>query len=261
MQTATAYGRISGRVALVTGASGDLGAEIARRLIDAGARVAVLDQAHDSLLRRFSALAAHHDSEQLLLLPACDISDPAQVEAAIAQTVAAFGGLDMLVNNAAMVTPRAPIGDLDPTMWSRTLEVNLTGSWLMARAAIARMTAAGSGGVILNIASQLGHVAARNNGVYGLTKAALIAMSRAIAVDHAAAGIRGLSLSPGAIMTSRLTDRYGSESAVNEALAKHYLAGEIGRVEEVAEAALFLLNGGRFLNGSDLLVDGGYTAV
>lgn len=257
----TAYARIAGRVALVTGAAGDLGAEIARRLIEVGARVAVLDQAHPPLVKRFSALASGIDSKRLLVLPACDISDPGQAEAAVAQAVANFGSLDMLVNNAALVTPRAPIGELDPAMWTRTLEVNLTGSWLLARAAIAQMTASGAGGTILNIASQLGHVAARNNGVYGLTKAALIAMSRAIAVDHAAAGIRGLSLSPGAIMTSRLTDRYGSEAAVNEALAKHYLAGEIGRVDEVADAALFLLNGGRFLNGSDLLIDGGYTAV
>jgi NAD(P)-dependent dehydrogenase (short-subunit alcohol dehydrogenase family) len=256
----TAFPRIDGRVALVTGAAGDLGAEISRRLLDAGARVAVLDTAQQALVQRFSVLGAT-EAGRLLLLPACDIADAAQVEDAVSRTVAAFGGLQMLVNNAAMVTPRGPIGELDPAMWQRTLDVNVTGSWLMARAAIAQMTAAGSGGVILNIASQLGHVAARNNGVYGMTKAALIAMSRAIAVDHAAAGIRALSLSPGAIMTSRLTDRYGSEQAVNDALARLYLAGEIGRVEEVAEAALFLLNGGRFLNGSDLLIDGGYTAV
>jgi NAD(P)-dependent dehydrogenase (short-subunit alcohol dehydrogenase family) len=166
----------------------------------------------------------------------------------------------MLVNNAAVVTPRGPIGDLDLPMWQRTLDVNVTGSWLMARAAIPAMAAVG-GGVILNIASQLGHVASRHNGVYGMTKAALIAMARAIAVDHADSGIRALSLSPGAIMTSRLTNRYGSEEAVNEALARHYLAGEIGHVGEVAEAAVFILNGGRFLNGTDMLIDGGYTAV
>jgi NAD(P)-dependent dehydrogenase (short-subunit alcohol dehydrogenase family) len=255
-----AFQRIDGRVALVTGAAGDLGAAISLQLLGAGARVAVLDTAHQALARRFSGLSPA-DAGRMLLLPPCDIADAAQAERAVADTVAAFGALDMLVNNAAMVTPRGPIGELDPAMWQRTLDVNVTGSWLMARAAIARMTAAGSGGVILNIASQLGHVAARNNGVYGMTKAALIAMSRAIAVDHASAGIRALSLSPGAIMTSRLTDRYGSEQAVNDALARLYLAGEIGRVEEVAEAALFLLNGGRFLNGSDLLIDGGYTAV
>ena len=254
-----ASSRIEGRVALVTGAAGDLGATMTQRLLDAQARVAVLDFEAGALASRFQGHAATRDG-RLLVLPACDIADPVQSARAVEETASGLGGLHMLVNNAAVVTPRGPIGDLDLANWRRTLDVNITGSWLMARAAIPLMAAAG-GGVILNIASQLGHVASRNNGVYGMTKAALIAMARAIAVDHAASGIRALSLSPGAIMTSRLTDRYGSEAAVNEALAKHYLAGEIGRVEEVAEAAVFLLAGGRFLNGTDMLIDGGYTAV
>lgn len=251
--------RIAGRVALVTGAAGDLGAAITQRLLDAQARVAVLDFEAGALANRFREHAAIRDG-RLLMLPACDIADPVQSAQAVAQAVSGLGSLHMLVNNAAVVTPRGPIGELDLASWQRTMDVNVTGSWLMARAAIPLMASAG-GGVILNIASQLGHVASRNNGVYGMTKAALIAMARAIAVDHAASGIRALSLSPGAIMTSRLTDRYGSESAVNEALAQYYLAGEIGRVEEVAEAAVFLLAGGRFLNGTDMLIDGGYTAV
>jgi NAD(P)-dependent dehydrogenase (short-subunit alcohol dehydrogenase family) len=254
-----AYSRIQGRVALVTGAAGDLGATIAHKLLEARARVAVLDCSVDSLARRHSSHPAVAEG-RLLILEACDIADPDQVMRAVTRTCSELGPLTMLVNNAAMVTPRSAIGDLDLDSWRRTLDVNITGSWLMARAAIPPMSSAG-GGVILNIASQLGHVAARFNGVYGMTKAALIAMARAIAVDHAAAGIRALSLSPGAIMTSRLTDRYGSEQAVNDSLARYYLAGEIGDVDEVAEAALFLLNGGRFLNGSDMLVDGGYTAV
>ncbi|MEN9776050.1 MAG: hypothetical protein RL322_3120 [Pseudomonadota bacterium] len=254
-----AFTNIEGRVALVTGAAGDLGAAITGQLLEAGARVAVLDAVGEALRARYRS-AADTSDHRLLMLSPCDISDPSQVDAAVRETVAGLGGLQMLVNNAAVITPRGPIGDLDLASWQRALEVNVTGSWLMARASIPIMAKAG-GGVVLNVASQLGHVVAPGNGVYGMTKAALIAMARAIAVDHAASGIRGLSLSPGAIMTSRLTDRYGSEGAVNAALARHYLAGEIGTVNEVAQAALFLLNGGRFLNGSDLLIDGGYTAV
>jgi len=254
-----AYSRLEGQVALVTGAAGDLGAAMTQRLLDAQARVAVVDFEADAMASRFEGQSAIRDG-RLLVLPSCDIADPIQSARAVEQAASGLGGLHMLVNNAAVVTPRGPIGDLDLANWRRTLDVNVTGSWLMARAAIPLMAAAG-GGVILNIASQLGHVASRNNGVYGMTKAALIAMARAIAVDHADSGIRALSLSPGAIMTSRLTDRYGSEASVNEALAKFYLAAEIGRVEEVAEAAVFLLAGGRFLNGTDMLIDGGYTAV
>ncbi len=255
----TSYPRIDGQVALVTGAAGDLGSAIALGLLAAGARVALLDSEGPALVDRHGA-AAKKAVGRLLLLPGCDIADEMQVARAVDETVRVLGGLRMLVNNAALLTAKSPIGDMSIEQWRRTIDVNLTGSWLMARAAIVHMKA-GGGGVVLNVASQLGQVAARDNGVYGLTKAGLIAMSRAIAVDHAADGIRGLSLSPGAIMTSRLTRRYGSEAAVNEALGKYYLAGEVGAVDEVAEAALFLLNGGRFLNGSDLLIDGGYTAV
>jgi len=250
---------INGRVALVTGAAGDLGAAITEQLLEAGASVAVLDAAGDALRARYRALSVANGNRLLILSP-CDIAGPDQVETAVRQTVEGLGALQMLVNNAAVVTPRGPIGDLDLASWERALAVNVTGSWLMARASIPVMAKAG-GGVVLNVASQLGHVVAPGNGVFGMTKAALIAMARAIAADHASSGIRGLSLSPGAIMTSRLTDRYGSEEAVNAALARHYLAGEIGTVDDVAQAALFLLNGGRFLNGSDLLIDGGYTAV
>ena len=220
--------RIEGRVALVTGAAGDLGAEIVRHLIKAGAQVAALDADQDSLQARFAEMT-RSGGGSLHILSACDIADVQQVDRSVRETIEAFGGLHMLVNNAAVVTPRGPIGELDLDSWHRALAVNVTGSWLMARAAIPVMSKSG-GGVVLNIASQLGHVASQNNGVYGMTKAALIAMARAIAVDHAAAGIRGVSLSPGAIMTSRLTRRYGSEQAVNDALARHYLAGEIGSV-------------------------------
>lgn len=260
--------RLSGHVALVTGAAGDLGLAIVDRLLDAGMHVALLDLDARALSARHATQSAHraprHEGEdrqaRTLLLPDCDIRDEEQALAAVAQVVSHFGSIRVLVNNAAMVTPKSPVADLPVSAWRDTLDVNLTGAWLMTRACWPHLIA-GGGGTVLNIASQMGHVASAGGGAYGVSKAGLIALARAIAVDGAPHGIRGLSLSPGAVMTSRLTNRYGSEQAVHAALAPKYLAGEIGAPDEVAQAAWFLLNGGSFLNGCDLLVDGGYTTT
>ena len=246
--------RLHGQVALVTGAAGDLGSAIAEQLLQHGAHVALLDADEDSLRRR------HGKLDGALVLPGCDITDVAAVDRCAAQVVSHFGKLQLVVNSAATVTPKCTLAELSAADWQRTLEVNLTGAWLLVRASWPHLCAAG-GGAVLNISSQLGHVASAGSGAYSITKAGLVAMARAIAVDGAAVGIRGLSLSPGAVMTGRLTARYGSAEEAQARLAGKYLAGQIGTVEEVAQAACFLLGGGRFLNGCDLLVDGGYTAV
>lgn len=260
--------RLGGQVAIVTGAAGDLGSAIAARLRLQGVHVALLDHDGPALIQRHGSGAAAQPAGapdtgaagRALVLPACDIRDADQVHGAVERVVGHFGSVRILVNNAATVTPKCPVAELSVPQWREALDVNLTGAWLMARACWPHLVAA-RGGVILNVASQMGHVASPGGGAYGVSKAGLIALARAIAVDGAAHGIRGLSLSPGAIMTSRLTDRYGSPQAVSAALASKYLAGEIGSAEEVAEAAWYLLNGGPFLNGCDLLVDGGYTTV
>lgn len=259
--------RLSGQVALVTGAAGDLGSAIVDRLLEAGMHVALLDLDARALGGRHATPSTPPARPEgadrharTLLLPGCDIRDEQQAVAAVAQVVSHFGSIRVLVNNAAMVTPKAPVADLPVSAWRDTLDVNLTGAWLMTRACWPHLIA-GGGGTVLNIASQMGHVASPGGGAYGVSKAGLIALARAIAVDGAPHGIRGLSLSPGAVMTSRLTNRYGSEQAVHAALAPKYLAGEIGSPDEVAQAAWFLLNGGPFLNGCDLLVDGGYTTT
>jgi NAD(P)-dependent dehydrogenase (short-subunit alcohol dehydrogenase family) len=238
---------LQGRVALVTGAAGDIGAAIVRRFAAAGARVAALDA------------KAGVPKDGLALN--CDLTDPAAVKRAVDEAARHFGGLHILVNNAAADTARAPVADIALEDWQRHFAVNVTAAFLAAKHAIPHMRAAG-GGVVLNIASQLGSVTSKHGAAYSASKAAVISLTRSIAVDHAADGIRAVSLSPGAIMTSRLTSRFGGEEATRKALAGLHPIGRLGTPEEVAEAALFLVSGkASFFTGSDVVMDGGYTAI
>jgi len=238
---------LQGRAALVTGAAGDIGAAIARRLASAGARVAALD--------------AKAGAPVELLALGCDLTDAAAVKRAVDDAARQLGGLHILVNNAAADTARDPVADISLEDWQRHFAVNVTAAFLAAKHAIPHMRAAG-GGVVLNIASQLGGVTSKGGAAYSASKAALISLTRSIAVDHAADGIRAVSLSPGAIMTGRLTRRFGGEEATRKALAGLHPIGRLGTPEEVAEAALFLVSGrASFFTGSDVVMDGGYTAV
>ena len=238
-------GRLAGKTALVTGAARGIGAAIADRFATEGAKVARLD------------IAAGPEGDLTLR---ADISDEQSVAQAVAQTRAAFGRIDILVNNAASSNSQTPVGNLTLTEWQRTIDVNLTGTFLLSRAVIGVMRDTG-GGVIINIASQLGSVAVQGRAAYCASKGGILQLTRAIALDHASDGIRANSLSPGAVMTDRLTTLYGSEDAVNAALADRHPIGHIGLPSDVAGAAVFLASDdARFMTGSDLVVDGGYLA-
>ena len=235
------------RVAIITGAAGDIGMAMAERFAAAGARVALVDRIVSTLKDSFAV--------------ECDVSDEEQVRAAVAQIATQHGAIHILVNNAAADTPKSRVADLALEDWQKHFAVNVTGAFLMAKHAIPHLRAAG-GGVVLNIASQLGRVTSPGNAAYSASKAALISLTRSIALDHAADHIRAVSLSPGAVMTSRLTRRYGSEDAVNRDLAGRHPIGRLGTPQEVANAALFLAsNEASFFTGVDVLMDGGYTAL
>lgn len=249
---------LCGKVVIVTGAAGGLGLAIAAHCLRAGASVALLDRDADVLEQCLRTLSTTDDR---VLTLACDVTDTDATQAAVDRVAAHWGAIHVLVNNAATVTPSSKVADLELGQWRHALDVNLTGAWLMSKWSIPHMMRAG-GGVILNIASQLGSVAAPGRGAYSASKAGLIALARAIAVDHAADGIRALSLSPGAVLTNRLIDRYGSAKAASTALVVKYPAGRLGTVDEVAQTAIFLISEpASFITGTDIRADGGYTAL
>lgn len=240
-------GRLSGKTALVTGAARGIGAAIADRFAAEGARVARLD--------------LNPISDQTVDLALCaDVGDEDAVAKAVADTCQAFGGLDILVNNAASGNSLTPAADLTLAEWQRSIDVNLTGTFLLSRAAI-RVMRDGQGGAIINVASQLGSVAVRNRAAYCASKGGVLQLTRAMALDHASDGIRVNSLSPGAVMTERLTTLFGSEEAVNAALVDRHPIGRIGLPTDIGGAAVFLASDDAgFMTGPDLVVDGGYLA-
>ncbi len=245
--------RLDGKTAVITGAGRGIGRAIAERFHAEGARVALLDA---------DGAAAQDVADTLgdrAMAHPVDVADEASVSAAIEAVHGELGGIDILVNNAAAPNARVKVADMALADWQRALDVNLTGAFLVSRAVLAAMRR--TGGAIINIASQLGSVAVPNGASYCASKGGLLQLTRAMALDHAADGVRVNSLSPGAVMTDRLTAIYGSEEAATAALAPKHPIGRIGLPRDVAGAAVFLASDeAAFMTGADLVVDGGYLA-
>jgi NAD(P)-dependent dehydrogenase (short-subunit alcohol dehydrogenase family) len=246
------------KVALVVGAANGICRAISLAFADAGARVVCADV--DEAGARATAAAVEKAGGRALAQKT-DVTRAADARAAVAAAEQAFGGLDVLVFGAATREPSATVAQMEEADWNRTLAVNLTGAFLMSKAALPALVARGGGNIIL-IASQLGRVAAPERPAYCATKGALIQLAKVMAADHAREGIRVNTLSPGAIATDRLVHRYGDMTKARAHHGPKHLLGRIGEPEEIARAAVFLASdAASFMTGSDLLVDGGYTAV
>jgi NAD(P)-dependent dehydrogenase (short-subunit alcohol dehydrogenase family) len=151
--------------------------------------------------------------------------------------------------------------EMDEAAWDRVIRINLTGAFLMVKAAIPAMIARGGGSIIM-IASQLGRVASPGRPAYCATKGALIQLAKVLAADHAAQGIRANTISPGAIETRRMLRRWKDMDDARKNMGPKHLLGRLGLPVEIARAAVYLASdASAFMTGSDLLIDGGYTAV
>jgi len=246
---------LAGKAAIVTGAGGGIGRAIARAFADAGAAVACVDLNSDAAKTTCEAIAKG------ALPVACDVSKEADVTEAVKKAVDAFGPIRVLVNAAAATDQSGTILDLSRAEWDRVFAVNVTGAFLMSRAVLPTMIAAG-GGSIIHIASQLGRVGAPARPAYCAIKGALIQFAKAMAIDHAAQNIRVNTLSPGAVETQSLVYRYGDMQKARDVMGPKHLLKRLGQPDEIARAAVFLASdASSFVTGSDLLVDGGYTAV
>ena len=250
--------KLTGKAALVSGAGGGIGRAICLAFAEADAAVACCDI--DAGLAEETARLARNAGGRAIAQP-CDVSVQAQTEAAAAAATQAFGRVDILVSGAAPHDPSGTVLETSLADWNRVLAVNLTGSFLLSRAALPCMIEAGGGSIIF-IASQLGRVGSAGRAAYCATKGALIQLAKVMAIDHAGQNIRVNTLSPGGVETQRTLQRYGSFEAGRQTLGPKHLLGRLGQPQEIAAAALFLASdASSFVTGSDLLVDGGYTAV
>jgi NAD(P)-dependent dehydrogenase (short-subunit alcohol dehydrogenase family) len=251
-------GRLSDKVAIVTGAGAGIGYAISAAFAVEGAKVLCADIDGD---RAAAAAAAIADAGGTAAAFECDVSRSASARAAVVAAVERFGALHVLVNNAAVFPRKATIPELEDGEWERALAVNIGGAFHMSKHAIPRIKAAG-GGSIIHIASQMGRVGNPGDAAYCATKGALLTLAKAMALDHAGDGIRVNTLSPGGIATEQMVREFGDMATAEQdwGRARHPL-GRLGRPEEIARAAVFLASeDSSFMTGADLLVDGGYTA-
>jgi len=251
-------GKLKDKVAIVTGAGGDIGRAISLQFAAEGAAVVCADVDLDTArqtteqIEKQGGKAAHVE---------CDVTDSNAAKESVSEALRRFGALHILVNNAAHFLRDATLPELDEAEFNRAFAVNVTGAFLMSRWAIPHMVRAG-GGSIIHIASQMAHVAREKQATYCATKGAVLLLAKGMALDHAADGIRVNSLSPGGIATQGMANQWGSmEQAEREWGQRMHPLGRLGRTEEIAHAAVFLASDdSSFMTGADLLVDGGYTA-
>ncbi|MFE7271638.1 SDR family NAD(P)-dependent oxidoreductase [Streptomyces sp. NPDC057623] len=246
--------RFAGYAVLITGAARGIGAATARRFAEEGARVLVTDRDGPEAERTAAELRGRG---LVARASACDVTDPAAVEAAVAGAVEAFGSLDVLVNSAASCTPDTPLFEDGPDdAWARDLDVTLTGTYRCCRAALPHL-AAGGHGAIVNIGS-VNALQDFGNHAYSAAKAGLGSLTRTLAGHAAARGVRVNLVTPGTVRTSAWEGRDADLAAVRPL----YPLGRVGEPEDIAAAVAFLASrDAAWITGTTLTVDGGLTAV
>lgn len=247
---------LEGKVAIVTGASRGIGEAIARTYAQAGAKVVLASRKLESLLEVQKKIEA--DGGEALSV-ACHTGSREQIDALVEQAVARFGKVDVLVNNAATNPYFGPMMLVEELAWDKTFEVNVKGYFHTTRAVVRHLQERGAPGAIVNVASVAGQMAMPLQGVYAMTKAAVISMTKTLAMELGSAGVRVNAIAPGLVDT-KFASALTSNDEIKSMVLGRMAIKQIAEPQDIAGLALLLASDqGRYLTGECVVVDGGWT--
>jgi NAD(P)-dependent dehydrogenase (short-subunit alcohol dehydrogenase family) len=249
---------LSTKTVIVTGASRGIGAAIATTCAEHGARVVLAARKLEPL----EALAQElRGRGHQALAVACHTGKPEDVRGLVARAVEHFGAVDALVNNAATNPYFGPLLDTEDGAWDKTFEVNLKGYFVASREVARHLIARGAPGSIVNIASIMAMVGAPMQGVYGMTKAAIVSMTKTMAVELGHQHIRVNAVSPGLVETKFASALLASDM-ISKPVIERTPLGRVGQPDDIAGAVAYLVgDASRFVTGQNFVLDGGYTAT
>lgn len=250
-------GQLEGKIALITGGSAGIGRATAQIFAREGAKVVVADvgvEGGEETVRLITAAGGE------AIFVKTDVSNSAEVEALIKQTVETYGRLDCAFNNAAIEGDLQPTSDYDETMWDRVLSINLKGVWLCMRAEIRQMLSQG-GGAIVNTASVVGLVGLQGMSAYVAAKHGVVGLTKTAALEYAKQRIRVNAVCPGGVDTPMLKRLFGENPQAAEAVVATEPIGRLAQPTEIGEAVVWLCSdAASFVTGLPMAVDGGWVA-
>jgi NAD(P)-dependent dehydrogenase (short-subunit alcohol dehydrogenase family) len=253
--------RLNDKIAIVTGAGSGIGRAIALAMVREGARVVLVGRRKD----RVEAVAreVHREGQGSAMVLAADVSKRAEIEHVLQETVKAFGGINVLVNNAGILHA-GTAEQITEAQWDETFNINVRGLWLLSRAVLPHLRKAG-GGSIINVASVLGINGVRNRAAYSASKGAVVLLTKCMAIDHGHENIRVNAICPSFVETD-LTAAVLSKAADPDAIRRERIGvhplGRLGQPEDLAGLAVYLASEeSAWVTGATFPVDGGYLAV
>ena len=253
--------RLKDKIAIVTGAGSGIGRAIALAMVREGARVVLVGRRND----RVEAVAREVPREEQgsAMALAADVSKRDSIERVLQETAKAFGGINVLVNNAGILHP-GTVEQITEAQWDETFNINVRGLWLLSRAVLPHLREAG-GGSIINVASVLGINGVRNRAAYAASKGAVVLLTKCMAIDHGHENIRVNAICPSFVETD-LTAAVLSNAADPDAMRRERIGvhpiGRLGQPEDMAGLAVYLASDeSSWVTGAVFPVDGGYLAV
>ena len=249
---------LEGKVAVVTGGSRGIGEAIARTFVEQGARVAIASRKLDGVAAVAASITKDHGGDRIRAF-AAHTGKEDECKRLIEETIAAFGKVDVLVNNAGTNPYFGPMLNAENAAWDKTFEVNLKGYFWCARDVARHLASRGAPGSIIHVASIAGLVASPMQGIYSMTKAAVISMTKTMALELGPSKIRVNAIAPGFVDTRLASAVLKNDDLVKTVVGRTPL-GRYGTPDEIAGGALYLASdAASFLTGHTLVIDGGLT--